>query len=242
MNIGLFGIIRYALIPATAVFLGGAIAAFRAPGPQLRSAVQHFAAGLLFAAIATELLPDIVHQRAPFATVGGFALGVVLMLGIKQVLERAGQAEVSDAEQPVTLLITLAVDITIDGLLVGLAFAAGAAKGLLLALALSIEAFFLGMSGAVALSKAGEGRGKIIATAAGLAVLVALGAVVGASLLSGLTGLALDAVLSFAVAALLYLVVEELLVEAHEEPETPLLAAMFFMGFITLLVIEMLAG
>jgi ZIP family zinc transporter len=38
--------------------------------------------------------------------------------------------------------------------------------------------------------------------------------------------------------ALLYLVTEELLVEAHEQPDTPLVASMFFVGFLALLMIE----
>ena len=42
------------------------------------------------------------------------------------------------------------------------------------------------------------------------------------------------AVANFWAAALLYLVVEELLVEAHEEAETPLLGALFFVGFLGL--------
>ena len=59
-------------------------------------------------------------------------------------------------------------------------------------------------------------------------------------MLSGMSGAALDGVLSFGVAALLYLVTEELLVEAHEAPETPFLSATFFVGFLILLVTEML--
>lgn len=42
----------------------------------------------------------------------------------------------------------------------------------------------------------------------------------------------MSAVLAFGAAALLYLVVEELLVEAHEERESVWLGAMFFLGFI----------
>ena len=38
--------------------------------------------------------------------------------------------------------------------------------------------------------------------------------------------------------ALLYLVTEELLVEAHERPDTPFISAMFFVGFLGLLLIE----
>jgi hypothetical protein len=45
--------------------------------------------------------------------------------------------------------------------------------------------------------------------------------------------------LAFAVAALLYLVTEELLREAHERPDSALSTAMFFMGFLLLLMIQM---
>ena len=38
--------------------------------------------------------------------------------------------------------------------------------------------------------------------------------------------------------ALLYLVTQELLVERHEKPDTPLISAMFFVGFLGLLLIE----
>ncbi|MCO4244969.1 MULTISPECIES: hypothetical protein [unclassified Acidovorax] len=48
--------------------------------------------------------------------------------------------------------------------------------------------------------------------------------------------------MSFSVAALLYLVTEELLTEAHEVDETPLLTSMFFVGFVALLTIEMLVS
>lgn len=234
-------ILLYALIPAATVIAGGVAAAFRTPGPKLRSSIQHFAAGIVFAAVATELLPDIMHERKPLAAVIGFALGIGLMLGLKWATQQMGQTKVSEVEQPTGLLLTLTVDIVIDGLLIGVGFAAGAKQGVLLTVALAIEVLFLGLSGASALGKAGATRKKIIATSLGLAALLLAGAAVGASLLKGLSGSALEVVLSFGSAALLYLVTEELLVEAHEEPETPLLTAMFFVGFVALLVIEMLA-
>ncbi|MEX5714912.1 hypothetical protein IC615_09625 [Serratia ureilytica] len=49
----------------------------------------------------------------------------------------------------------------------------------------------------------------------------------------------LTAFLAFGLIALLYLVTEELLVEAHEGgKETPFAAAMFFAGFLLLLLLE----
>ena len=68
-----------------------------------------------------------------------------------------------------------------------------------------------------------------------------LGAALGAAFLHNLSGAALESVLAFGCAALLYLVIEELMVEAHEEKETPAQTAMFFVGFILLLVTEMIA-
>ena len=49
----------------------------------------------------------------------------------------------------------------------------------------------------------------------------------------------LDVVLSLA--ALLFLVTEELLTEAHEETETPLLTLSFFVGFLLFLLLGMVA-
>ena len=236
MNVPLASVLMFALLPAAAALLGAGIAAFWRPGSALRSSIQHFAAGLLFAAIGTELLPGIMHERAPLAAVLGFTLGIGLMLCIKYFTERSGQRGAGKSR---SLLVTLAVDVVIDGLLVGMSFAAGAKQGILLTFALTVEVLFLGLSSGVALAKDGTPRARIVQVGALLAILLMIGAGVGAAFLKDLTGAALEAALSFGSAALLYLVTEELLVEAHAEPETPLLTAMFFVGFLVLLVAEM---
>lgn len=235
------GVLTYALIAAAAVILGGVIAAYRRPGPRASSFFQHFAAGVVFAAVASELLPDMLHERAPIAAIVGFAAGVGLMLLIRALTEPKGKTKGEQAERPTSLLITLGVDMLIDGLLIGVGFAAGAQAGILLTLALTLEVLFLGLSGVAALSKAGASVRTSLGAVIGLAALLLAGAAVGAALLAGLSGPALELVLSFGAAALLYLVTEELLVEAHEEPETPLLTSMFFVGFLALLIVEMLA-
>lgn len=83
-------------------------------------------------------------------------------------------------------------------------------------------------------------RQQSVQVVVGLSVLVILGALLGGSLLQGLTGLALEIVLSFGAAALMFLVVEELLTEAHSVKETPLNTASFFMGFVALYLLEIL--
>lgn len=73
----------------------------------------------------------------------------------------------------------------------------------------------------------------------GYALTLIAGDWAGVTLLAGASDMLLDAVLAFGLAALLYIVTEQLLVEAHEVPETNTQKAMFFVGFILLLTIEM---
>lgn len=238
----LANVLTYAAFPALAVVVGGIVSAIRPPGATARSAVQHFAAGVVFAALATELLPEVMHKRLPLYTIGGFALGVVVMLVLKALTDHEPKENTVEKRGiiPVGLLIALGVDIALDGLLIGVGFAAGEKQGVLLTIALTLEVLFLGVSAAAALTGAGASKLHIISTTAGLGCLLLLGAGLGAVVLNGASSAMLDVVLSFGIAALLYLVVEELMVEAHEAPETPWLSATFFIGFLLLMVIEML--
>ena len=69
-------------IPIGVAIAAGFVASQWPPGPRLTSALRHFAAGLIFAAVAVELLPDI-HGAEPVAVVLGAAAGLSLMLGVK---------------------------------------------------------------------------------------------------------------------------------------------------------------
>ena len=88
---------------------------------------------------------------------------------------------------------------------------------------------------------AGVLRSKAALVTSALASLILAGAVLGVTLLQGLNQTEMQAVLSFGVAALLFLAVEELLVEAHEVPETPWTTSAFFAGFLLFLVVAMVA-
>jgi ZIP family zinc transporter len=138
-----------------------------------------------------------------------------------------------------SLLVAVGIDFLLDGLLLGVGFAAGARIGILLALAEAAEQLSVGLALAGELSRAGVARLRVLLIVSALGMLVFVSAVLGATVLRGLTGGAMEVVLSFGLAALLYLVTEELLREAHEERETALGTAMFFVGFLAFLVIGM---
>lgn len=55
----LMSAITFTLIPLFAMTLGAVATALRPPSPGLKSGIQHFAAGVVFAAAASEILPDV---------------------------------------------------------------------------------------------------------------------------------------------------------------------------------------
>lgn len=233
--------------PVAAAAVGSTVAALRRPGPKLTSGVQHFAAGVVLAAVAGEVLPDLRSEGHLGWVVVGFTVGVLILLSLGAYSRRreAANEQRKDAASgalPVGLLVTVGIDLLIDGLLVGLGVTLGSNQGLILTVALTIEVLFLGLAVTLELLDLGVPRVRAAAISAGLGLATAAGAIGGAALLGGASKAVLAAVLAFGAAALLYLVVEELLVEAHEQTETALLGAMFFLGFLALYILAAIGG
>ncbi len=236
----LLQIIFFALVPALAIFSGGAIASFRPPGKKTQSVVQHFAAGVVFAALVGEVLPDLTSKHpSPIWVVAGFAVGVGLMLVMRWAIEKRLPPGKIMAEDPTTLIIVVGIDVLIDGLLIGIGISLGEINGVLLTVALAIEILFLGLATGAEMVESGRKRKDILRTLLILAIPPIVGVFVGGYLFINVTQTVMIVVLSFAAAALLYLVTEELLVEAHEVPETPFATAAFFVGFLALYLLEM---
>jgi ZIP family zinc transporter len=221
--------ITYTIIPVLAVLLGAVVAVWRRPGPALVSAIQHLAAGVVFAAAATEILPDVKHQGSALATLAGGAAGMVAMLSLKALEERI--------RGPLALIAAVGVDLVIDGLVLGLAFVAGAQAGILITVALTLEVLFLGVTVTEELGGTIASKARIVALTFGLGLLLPLGTLLALPV-AGFSPGVITGFLSFGLIALLYLVTEELLVEAHEKPDTPLISAMFFIGFLGLMLLE----
>lgn len=221
--------IAFTVIPVFAVLIGAIIAVWKRPGPKLTSAIQHLAAGVVFAAAATEILPDVMHGKAPLATMLGGSAGVVVMLGLKSLETRV--------RGPLALIAALGTDLLIDGLVLGLAFIAGAQAGLLLTIALTLEVLFLGVTVTEELGETVTSKARIVLITTALAMLMPLGSLLALPV-AHFPPAVIAGFLSFGLIALLYLVTEELLVDAHEKPDSPLISAMFFVGFLGLLLLE----
>lgn len=232
-------VLPYTLLCVVAFGASGTVAAFWPPQRLMRSYLQHFAAGVVFAAAAVEVLPDVMHRDSPIAASIGFAVGVAVMLGIRALTESRNGDHAKPPGGGWSLLVVIGVDVLIDGLLLGAGFAAGQRLGVLLALALSAEFLSLGPATAARLAANGVSLRNTILVTCAVGTLVLLGGVAGSLFLASASNVTMEIILAFGTAALLYLVTEELLVEAHEAAETPFATALFFVGFLAILIIGM---
>jgi ZIP family zinc transporter len=130
------------------------------------------------------------------------------------------------------------IDVAVDGFIIGAGFAAGGNTGLILALGLSVELLFLGLS---LVSETIKGWRVVVMTLL-LAGVVLSCTLLGNYLLLGASTSIISAILAFGVAALLYLVTDELLVEAHTIEEKPSSTLWLFAGFLVFWSIQLFSN
>ncbi|CAE8620469.1 unnamed protein product [Polarella glacialis] len=122
---------------------------------------------------------------------------------------------------PLGMILAVIVDSAVDGMLIGLAGAVASASGWLLAMATAIEMGFLGYSFACSLTQAVS-----LSWEAAVILMVPPLAMLCASVAAYLTAYQVQgtpifsALIAFALAAVLFLVLQELLLEAHEKQES----------------------
>lgn len=227
-------------VPAVVALGGGVLAVLWHPGREARSLIQHFAAGVVLAALAVELLPEIEREHAPgLVLAGAFAVGSLFMFGLKvwtKRMEHASREGSTLCGVPSGLLLATFLDVATDGFIIGAGFAAGGETGTILALGLSVELLFLGL----ALTSGATAGWRIVAISGALGLTVLSFALLGNLLLSGASHAVIGGTLAFSAAALLYLVTEELLMEAHEVEEKPISTLVLFGGFLTFWSIQLM--
>lgn len=217
--------------PVAAAVTGAVVASFTRLNAKLTSAVQHFAAGVVIAALAGEVLPGLRKDAHLVLVVIAFAAGVAFLIGLESYSRRI-EARAGAPVVPVGLIVTVGIDLLLDGVLVGVGATLGSRQALILTIALTLEILFLALSVTAELTDRGASRRTAALVPSLLGLATAIGAIGGAAVFGNASTAVLAAVLAFGAAALLYLVTEELLIEAHETRDTPILTASFFLGFI----------
>jgi len=232
--------------------LGAAMVFFLPAGPDVRlqKALLGFAAGVMTAASVWSLLLPAIEQMEADGTLpgwtaaaGGMLLGVIFLAALDAALPRLRRAPLGEEQRQSVLLMTAITLHNIpEGMAVGLAFALaaegeGIAAAAALAMGIGIQNFPEGAAIALPLRQRGVSRrrafvggmlsGSVEPVFGVLVVLVAAG-----------VRSAMPWLLSFAAGAMLYVVVEELVPQAHSRSGT----CGFVTGFLAMMVLDVALG
>lgn len=230
------------MIASGAGVAGGIVAFFWAPGVRARSAVQHFAAGVVIAAVATDLIPEVEKIGTPVGILGGFAVGGLTMIGLKWLVVKFEKFEKKRHQLPIGLTAAAALDTLIDGAIISAGFSTAQEQlGPLLAAALGVELFFLNLSVGSEFHKHKSKRWHGLGATVLIALLLLVGALASFFILKDAPETTVAIFLAFGSAALIYLIAEELLVEAIEAEESLFSTAMLFAGFLVVFAVTLLS-
>jgi ZIP family zinc transporter len=152
------------------------------------------------------------------------------------------RAEKSKHKLPVGLAAAAAVDTLIDGAIIRAGFSTGQQLGTLLAISLALELCFLTLSVGAEFRKGRFKRWQGLIVTSGIASLLLVGALGAGFFLEGVSEATVAVVLAFGAAALIYLIAEELLVEAIQAEESLFSTAMLFAGFGVLLALKLFSA
>ena len=233
------GVLLYILAATGAGILGGLIALFWKPKIGARSAIQHFAAGVVVAAVASDVIPEVERVGTPLGILGGFAAGGAFMIALKWFVLRFEKREKRRGKQAVGITAAAAFDTLVDGAIISAGFSAGDDVGSLLAISLSIELLFLTLSVGSEFHTGRRKRWTGLAVTTGVALMLPIGALLGRWALADASEATVAAALAFGAAALIYLIAEELLVESIQAEESLFSTATLFAGFLVVLALKL---
>ena len=232
--------------------LGAAVVFFfpEAPRPQFQRVMLGFAAGVMTAASVWSLLLPAIEQAADFGVPGwlpaaaGLLLGVCFLAALDAALPRLRRKRDIDFTRRQSALLMAAITLhnIPEGMAVGLAFALaskgeGAAGAAALALGIGIQNFPEGAAISLPLRQEGYTRRRAfrMGTLSG-----SVEPVFGISVVLAAAGIRplMPWLLSFAAGAMLYVVVEELVPQAHSRAGT----CGFVGGFLIMMILDVALG
>jgi len=227
------------ILPAISMAIGGLLGSSIRPGKRLRGVVAHLVGGLVLGIAAADLMPAASNSGHPLALAIGFCLGFSLLLVINAVLEEPDDSSQSRKVRPMLLLmLPFLVDSLIDGLVVGISSRA-AQQSWVIPVAVALEMGLATLGLGTLLGRGGD-RWRSGLSGALMAVTYGIGLSISLVITNGLQGPALTGTLAFGTAALIYLVVEEVMKEAHsrEEDDSGLVNVAFFIGLLCIWLLD----
>ncbi len=245
------------ILPGLATGVGGLVlVAFRRPSARTLDTVIGLTAGIMLAAAFFSLLVPALDQGSLLEVVVGFMCGCATLFALdravphlhERFIEKGHEAELDEArrdaqKRSILLLSALTIHNLPEGLAVGLAFAAGGPElGVPTAVAIGTQNVPEGFAAAAPLLDAGVSKRRAVAFSFATGAVEPPAALLAAGIATGVAGVILSGGLAFAAGAMIYVVVDELIPEAHaggfESDATLGLLA----GFVLMMVLDNALG
>lgn len=210
-----------ATLPALGNFAGGLLSEAVRVSQRTLSFALHVAAGIVFAVVGIELMPEALTAEPAWVVVlafvagGGFFMLVEKLIGVVRARMGADPANAG----PWVIFFGVAVDLFSDGVMIGTGSTISIGLGLLLALGQVPADIPEGFATIATFKNQGVPRRRRLLLAAGLMVPIFLGATVGYWAVRGQPEVVKMSLLAFTAGILTTVVVEEIVPEAHEGEE-----------------------
>lgn len=230
-------VLALAALPAIGNFAGGLLAEAFDVSQRVLSLALHLAAGIVIGVVGLELLPRALEASPPWVPLLAFVAGGALFLGLERAIGYVkGRLDGSGGDGdagPLAIFSGVSIDLFSDGVLIGTGTVVNPALGLLLAVGQVPADVPEGFAAVATLRAGGVPRRKRILLAAGFALPVLAGATLGYFALRGAPELVTLSVLALTGGALVTVVIEEMVPEAHEG-ETSMWGAVFLTAGVAL--------
>ncbi|GAT10602.1 ZIP family zinc transporter [Mycolicibacterium novocastrense] len=174
-------VLALAALPAAANFVGGLASELVDVSEKTLSVALHLAAGIVFAVVGIELMPEALTGTPAWIPITAFAAGgaafIALEHGLGHIKTRLGAKGARTG--PLAIFSGVSLDLFSDGVMIGTATVLNPTLGLLLALGQVAADLPEGFAAVATLRRAGIGRARRIALAASLVIPTLLGAALG---------------------------------------------------------------
>ena len=219
--------------PSLGIVTGAIIGSIIKPSKQSLAIMRNLAAGLVLAAVSTEITPqiaDVETWKNRLAILAGIAIGLGMMIILRTIYSK------HDGVSTETIT-SIAIDFYIDSLLIGIALASiSGSASIITALALGTEMFILSMGTISTMHDANASIGSISLVTTIFVLSSISGLSSGIFLARWLKNTPIFyALLAFGVAALIWLITEDLL-HKSKYLDTRLGATALFVGFSIVLI------
>lgn len=211
-------VLGLATLPAVANFLGGAVAEVVRVPDRLLSLALHLAAGIVLAVVGLELMPQALRADHEWVVLLAFVAGGGAFIALDRAIgfiQARGQGDPDEAGA-LAIFGGVSLDLFSDGVMIGTGSVISPALGALLAVGQMPADVPEGFAAVATLKRAGIPRRRRLLMAAGFAVPILVGAALGYLALRQAPELVTLSVLAMTGGALVAVVIEEMVHEAHE--------------------------